>query len=62
MCEQYTVSLQDSFDALDMAIKLGWYSFKDFDLEEYEYWEHPLNGDLHREWMRSPIIASLNGR
>lgn len=29
------------------ALKLGWYSFKDFDNKEYEYYEKLENGDLN---------------
>lgn len=28
-------------------MKLGWYSFKDFDPKEYEYYEKVENGDLN---------------
>mmetsp|Transcript_67917 Transcript_67917/g.167728 ORF Transcript_67917/g.167728 Transcript_67917/m.167728 type:complete len:523 (+) Transcript_67917:322-1890(+) len=44
----YTICLLDCFEALYKAVQLGWYRVADFDLEEYEYWEHPLNGDLHQ--------------
>lgn len=32
---------------LEYGIKLGWYSFKDFDPKEYEYYERVENGDLN---------------
>ena len=32
---------------LEIAIRLGWYSFKDFDPREYEYYEKVENGDLN---------------
>ena len=28
-------------------MKLGWYNPETFDLAEYEYWDHPPNGDMH---------------
>ena len=28
-------------------MKLGWYNPETFDLAEYEYWDQPLNGDMH---------------
>ena len=32
---------------LEIATRLGWYSFKDFDPSEYEYYEKVENGDLN---------------
>lgn len=32
---------------MEFAIKLGWYSFRDFDPKEYEYYEKVENGDLN---------------
>ncbi len=32
---------------LEIATQLGWYSFKDFDPREYEYYEKVENGDLN---------------
>jgi cell division cycle 14 len=32
---------------LEIAIKLGWYQFKDFDPKEYDYYEKVENGDMN---------------
>lgn len=32
---------------METAIKLGWYSFKDFDPKEYDYYEKVENGDMN---------------
>lgn len=32
---------------LEVAIKIGWYSFRDFDPKEYDYYEKVENGDLN---------------
>ena len=31
---------------IEQAVALGWYDLETFNLEEYEYWEQPLNGDM----------------
>lgn len=43
----YPLTLLDCFSALAKAVDLGWYSPEDFDVDDYEFWDHPLNGDLH---------------
>eukprot|EP00287_Rhodomonas_sp_CCMP768_P030867 CAMPEP_0202854842 /NCGR_PEP_ID=MMETSP1389-20130828/91209_1 /ASSEMBLY_ACC=CAM_ASM_000865 /TAXON_ID=302021 /ORGANISM="Rhodomonas sp., Strain CCMP768" /LENGTH=381 /DNA_ID=CAMNT_0049533443 /DNA_START=423 /DNA_END=1568 /DNA_ORIENTATION=- len=43
----YHLTLLDCFSALHKAVQLGWYDPEGFDVEDYEYWDHPLNGDLH---------------
>jgi len=32
---------------LEIAIRLGWYKFREFDPKEYEYYEKVENGDLN---------------
>jgi cell division cycle 14 len=32
---------------LEIAIRHGWYNFRDFDPKEYEYYEKVENGDLN---------------
>jgi hypothetical protein len=34
--------------SLQISIDLGWYRHATFDAEDYEYWDHPLNGDIHQ--------------
>lgn len=44
---------------LEFAIKLGWYSFKDFDVQEYEYYERVENGDLN--WVVPGKVLAFMG-
>jgi cell division cycle 14 len=44
---------------LEIAIKLGWYSFKDFDVQEYEYYEKVENGDLN--WIIPNEVLAFMG-
>ena len=43
----YPCSIQQCWEGLEFAIKLGWYNFKTFDDREYEYYEKLDNGDLN---------------
>ena len=40
-------------------MKLGWYSFKDFDVQEYEYYEKVENGDLN--WIIPGEVLAFMG-
>ena len=44
----FPVTLLDCLMSLKKSIDLGWYRHATFDVEDYEYWDHPLNGDLHQ--------------
>lgn len=43
----YPITLRDCFEALLKAVKVGWFDLSTFDLEDYEEWDHPQNGDMH---------------
>ena len=43
----YNLHILEVLQGLEIGIKLGWYSFKDFDVQEYEYYEKVDNGDLN---------------
>ena len=43
----YSCTIEHCWQGLEFAVKLGWYSFKDFDDQEYEYYEKLDNGDLN---------------
>ena len=43
----YPCTVEHCWQGIEFAIKLGWYSFKDFDDREYEYYEKLDNGDLN---------------
>lgn len=43
----YKISLIDCLNAVYKALKAGFFSFDDFDAEEYEYFERVENGDFN---------------
>jgi cell division cycle 14 len=43
----YPCTLEHCWQGIEFATQLGWYSFKDFDDREYEYYEKLDNGDLN---------------
>lgn len=43
----YPCTIDHCWQGLEYAMKLGWYSFKNFDNKEYEYYEKLENGDLN---------------
>ena len=43
----YACTVEHCWQGIEHAIRLGWYSFKDFDDREYEYYEKVENGDLN---------------
>lgn len=43
----YECTIYHCLKGLEIATQLGWYSFKDFDPREYEYYEKVENGDLN---------------
>jgi len=48
-CEQdYFLSIEACCEGIAKALSLGWYMPDDFGLEDYEYFDHPSNADLHR--------------
>eukprot|EP01056_Protomagalhaensia_sp_Gyna25_P005949 Protomagalhaensia_sp_Gyna_25__5948@NODE_915_length_2424_cov_3593_202935_g721_i0_p1_GENE_NODE_915_length_2424_cov_3593_202935_g721_i0NODE_915_length_2424_cov_3593_202935_g721_i0_p1_ORF_typecomplete_len594_score54_93DSPn/PF14671_6/1_8e43DSPn/PF14671_6/3_6e03DSPc/PF00782_20/8_6e02DSPc/PF00782_20/4_8e16CDKN3/PF05706_12/6_5e03CDKN3/PF05706_12/9_4e07Y_phosphatase/PF00102_27/5_3e05Y_phosphatase2/PF03162_13/4_5e05PTPlike_phytase/PF14566_6/4e03PTPlike_phytase/PF14566_6/0_0013Y_phosphatase3/PF13350_6/0_00 len=63
----YPLRIIDCLKGLDQAIKLGWFSYSTFDIEEYEHYEKISNGDLN--WLvprkfiafSGPISSPLQG-
>ena len=55
----YPCTIDHCLQGLEFAIKLGWYSFKDFDDREYEYYEKLDNGDLN--WIIPHKFMALMG-
>ena len=43
----FPIQILDCLRGLDYAIKLGWFDYKKFDLNEYEHYERVENGDLN---------------
>ena len=43
----YECTIYHCLKGLEFATRLGWYSFRDFDPKEYEYYEKVENGDLN---------------
>eukprot|EP00960_Hanusia_phi_P049121 759374-Hanusia_phi.AAC.3 len=39
-----------------LAIMVNFFNYDEFDVEDYEFWDHPLNGDLH---MYTIMLACL---
>jgi cell division cycle 14 len=47
-CEQqYHLCVKACLAGLYRAMRCGFYDFESFDAEEYRYYEHPLNADMH---------------
>jgi len=44
---EYPLTLLDCFSSLHKAITVNFFNYDEFDVEDYEFWDHPLNGDLH---------------
>lgn len=55
----YNLHILEILQGLEIAIKLGWYSFKDFDVQEYEYYEKVENGDLN--WIIPNEVLAFMG-
>ena len=43
----YPCTLEQCWQGLEFATKLGWYNFHDFDSKEFEYYEKLENGDIN---------------
>ncbi|OXB70351.1 UNVERIFIED_CONTAM: hypothetical protein H355_004446 [Colinus virginianus] len=43
----FSLSVLDCLEGLEMAIKLGWFNYKTFDVEAYDFYEKVENGDLN---------------
>ena len=46
-CSFLSLQIFHCLKGLELAIKHGWYKFKEFDPREYEYYEKVENGDLN---------------
>jgi len=55
----YKLNILECLQGLEKAIELGWYDFKTFDVQEYEYYEKLENGDLN--WIIPGKIWALMG-
>lgn len=55
----YMLNILDCLKGLEKAIELGWYDFKTFDVQEYEYYSKLDNGDLN--WVIPGKICALMG-
>jgi len=55
----YNLHISEILHGLEIGIKLGWYSFKDFDVQEYEYYEKVENGDLN--WVIPNEVLAFMG-
>lgn len=55
----YNLHIVEVLHGLEIAMKLGWYSFKGFDVQEYEYYERVENGDLN--WIIPNEVLAFMG-
>ena len=55
----YKLTILDWLKGLEKAMELGWYDFKTFDVQEYEYYYKLDNGDLN--WIIPGKICALMG-
>ena len=55
----YNCTLEHCFNGLDLALKLGWYDFKTFNLRDYQFYEKVQNGDLN--WTIPRKFISFQG-
>jgi len=44
----FELSMFDCLAGLQKAVKMGWFSITEFDLETYDFYDDPRNGDMHR--------------
>jgi hypothetical protein len=56
--QDYSLTIRTCLQALERAIKLGWYDPRTFDADEYDYLDDPLNADMH---IVSPKLAAFRG-
>eukprot|EP00283_Hemiselmis_rufescens_P004227 CAMPEP_0173425858 /NCGR_PEP_ID=MMETSP1357-20121228/5465_1 /TAXON_ID=77926 /ORGANISM="Hemiselmis rufescens, Strain PCC563" /LENGTH=300 /DNA_ID=CAMNT_0014389389 /DNA_START=26 /DNA_END=928 /DNA_ORIENTATION=+ len=54
----FTLDVLDCLMGLEKAMEVGWFDIAEFSLDEYEFWDHPLNGDLHKV---SPKFIAFKG-
>ena len=47
MLNTYIFQVLHCLKGLEIAIKIGWYNFREFDPKEYDYYEKVENGDLN---------------
>jgi len=55
----YKLIILEVMKGLEKAMELGWYDFKNFDVQEFEYYEKLDNGDLN--WIIPGKICALMG-
>ena len=55
----YNLTILEVLKGLEKAMELGWYNFKTFDVQEYEYYEKLDNGDLN--WVIPGKICAFMG-
>jgi cell division cycle 14 len=55
----YRCTIDHCLNGLDLGIKLGWYDFNTFDVQEYQHYEKVENGDLN--WTVPGKFISFSG-
>jgi hypothetical protein len=56
--QDYSLTLKTCLQALEKAVKLGWYDPGKFDADEYDYLDDPNNADMH---IITPKLAAFKG-
>lgn len=55
----YNLTILEVLKGLEKAMEFGWYDFKTFDVQEYEYYSKLDNGDLN--WIIPGKLCALMG-
>ncbi|GJQ12501.1 hypothetical protein GpartN1_g4292.t1 [Galdieria partita] len=55
----FQLTVKHCIDALDKAQKCGFFDLRTFDIEEYEFFEQPLHGDLN--WIVPKKLLAFSG-
>lgn len=55
----YKCTVQDCLRGLELGMKLGWYNYKTFDVQEYQHYEKVENGDLN--WIVPGKFVAFSG-
>ena len=55
----YKCTIKDCVKGLELAMRLGWYNYKTFDVQEYQHFEKVENGDLN--WIVPHKFIAFSG-
>ena len=55
----YRCTINDCVKGLELAMRLGWYNYNKFDVQEYQHFEKVENGDLN--WIVPNKFLAFSG-